>query len=138
METKRQQVKEKLTAIEAARKAVEAYERAVQAVEKAFSGGPAHGRGTAVMRMNSGFITGRGKCSECEATGEDTWKFCAYCGAEIVRFEHPEESATKQIAVHVETETLNIPTYAIHVKTENEKPELKRGGMVYQRNPRRR
>jgi len=46
-------------------------------------------------RSSFGYGTEIFKCLECGGTGEATeWKFCAFCGAEIVRFDRPQENET--------------------------------------------
>jgi hypothetical protein len=93
--------------IAAARKAFHAYERALGAAQKALAHGPARGLGTAIMMKQydeypsySWREAEEFKCSECEfiARGDlRGWKFCASCGAEIMRFERKPEYEPEEI-----------------------------------------
>ena len=71
----------------AARKAFEAYEKAVAAAQAFIASGPPRGLGTTVMEEEENYHGGDFHCSECQGrTRDKSWKFCAFCGAEIVRF----------------------------------------------------
>jgi hypothetical protein len=98
--------KEWLTKIKAARKAFHAYEAAVKAAQEATADGPVRRLGTAVMVSQpsiGSYI--HFKCSECEFIGYDDWKFCAGCGAEIMRFDRSNEPETNVAHVQVEVTT---------------------------------
>ena len=116
---RRKEIKEQLTQIEAARKAVEAYKRAVLAVQEALGRGPVHGLGTTVMVMLSE-ASKFGKCSECESSGEAGWKFCAFCGAEIVRFERPK--APDHVTVGYSQKTIKVPLFSYAAEPAERKP----------------
>jgi hypothetical protein len=65
------------------------------------------------------------KCSECDVrTNRTDWKFCAYCGAEIVRWDkckstvehvpvivYDNDLKPKRITVQVENRTLKTPIF---------------------------
>lgn len=97
-EMKTKQVSSQLEKIRAAREAFQNWERAQEAAEAAIGDGPAngiiHGSGTCVMidQRSQSYHPERFQCSECGQDGHARWKFCAFCGAEIIRFDRPEES----------------------------------------------
>lgn len=75
--------------------------------QKALALGPARGLGTTIMAKQYDEYAGyswrdeeRFECAECEfiARGDlRAWKFCASCGAEIMRFERKPEYEPKEI-----------------------------------------
>ena len=78
-------MREKLAAV---RNAIAAYPAALEAIKKAAP----HVPGTCVMSRTS--FTGYYTCSECQGNGSAGAKFCAHCGAEIVRFDDLNQSRT--------------------------------------------
>jgi hypothetical protein len=96
----------------AARKAFEAYERAVAAAEKMIAAGPPFGLGTTVMTGVSHGFTETLTCFECKGRGEKGWKFCAHCGAEIVRFDSGLSQRIENATVVYKVEENAIPKKA--------------------------
>ncbi len=104
--------------IKAARTAFAAYERAVAAANEVIAAGPVRGLGTTVMTGSKSSFNNSFTCSECQGRGKGDWKFCAFCGAEIVRFELPKESNT--ISVQVESAPAEPRTQTVFVQTYKE------------------
>jgi hypothetical protein len=79
--------------LEAVRKAIAAYAAALEAIKQASP----HVAGTCVMSRNhpSGYFT----CSECEGNGSAGNKFCAHCGAEIIRFDDLDQPRVVDLTI---------------------------------------
>jgi hypothetical protein len=86
----------------AARKAFETVDAAIQKAAQAMEllSKCRHVPGTAIMIEQSGFGS-YAKCSECGHSDQqrDGWKFCRYCGCEIIRFERASENDSKTVTV---------------------------------------
>jgi len=69
---------------------------------------------TTVMTESDG---GRYSCTECEGSGfAKDWKFCPFCGAEIVRFENrPERNPFDSLKL-VETASVRVVGKTVRVK----------------------
>ena len=73
-----------------AREAFQAYEKAIKAAQEVIAAGPIPVSGTTTVMTES--HGGRYSCAECEGSGfAKGWKFCPFCGAEIMRFENRSE-----------------------------------------------
>src|SRR5205814_9776500 len=91
--------------LEAVRKAVAAYAAALEAIKKAAP----HVPGTCVMSAFS--HSGYYRCSECEGYGLKGDRFCAHCGAEIIRFDdlnQPREIIVDVREVKSEPQTVTL------------------------------
>jgi len=107
-----------LEQVKTARKVLEAYERAIEAAQTLMASGPAPVSGTTVMvRTHEGFHSSTFKCSECERTcDKGDWKFCAYCGAEIIRYDLPKDPDT--VTVYSQVQSPETPkTQTITLRT---------------------
>jgi hypothetical protein len=92
--------KAQLTKIEAARKAFQSYENAVTAAQEIIADGPVRGLGTTVMVKQPGYGVEAFKCSECGNAGaSSSWKFCAFCSAEIIRFDRSIDPQSQTVFV---------------------------------------
>jgi hypothetical protein len=99
-----------LDKVKAARKAFHAYEKAVQAV---IAAGPVRRLGTTVMTRPQSFHGSYYTCAECGQRGAaQGWKFCAYCGCEIVRFADEPAQRTIMLEVTNVTREYKLPSYA--------------------------
>jgi hypothetical protein len=110
----------KIRQIKAVRDAFQNYALAVAAAQEAIGDGPVHGLGTCVMTQEQGESF---KCSECAREDlAECWKFCAYCGTEIMRFDrHQEDEAAMKDQVTVKYEKSKTPEET-RVYVEMEKP----------------
>jgi hypothetical protein len=70
---------------------------------------------TCIMTGRATFHGDHFTCSECGKTGNGTWKFCAYCGSEIVRFVREEGPITVQVQVEVPKEKPKPRTIRVKV-----------------------
>jgi DNA-directed RNA polymerase subunit RPC12/RpoP len=95
-----------------ASKAMEAYEKAVIAAQEMIAqGGLVHGLGATVMvgRLEPWIIEPTSYvCAECSAnchtSGAKDWKFCPYCGAEILRWDRGVRSGAEPVKLNLEVE----------------------------------
>lgn len=105
--TKRKQIK-------AVEKAFAAYGKAVQAAQELFADGPQNVTGTCIYlsRADKYF------CSECNGmfVGDNRWHFCAFCGAEIIRFAGWEE---------IKADPVEVKKLADAIVAETKKTETK-------------
>ncbi len=114
----------KLEQIKVARDAFDAWERAVVAAHEALGDGPTngvtHGLGTCIMvgRPRRTYQESSYKCSECRGEGKRDWKFCAFCGAEIMRFDEEvlQDGEYETIEVQVTQVPQKMQTVLIHVE----------------------
>jgi hypothetical protein len=115
--------------ISAARKAFEAVDAAIQKAAQMMEllSKCRHVPGATVMIETSGFGS-YSKCSECGHSDQQTsgWKFCRYCGCEIIRFERAPENDSKTITVgYAEVKHDPAPAY---LKLANLAPKRDRKG----------
>lgn len=114
----------KIDKIKAARVAFRAWERAVIAAQEALGSNPSegimHGAGTCVMTSaprykyeNPDFA-----CSECKGRGKADWKFCAFCGSEIMRFDDPVLKDGENKTMTVEITHLVQPPVHLNLKVK--------------------
>jgi DNA-directed RNA polymerase subunit RPC12/RpoP len=105
--------------IKAARRAFQAYERAVEAAQQAMAeGGLIYGLGATVMvgHFDSwGNEPASYACAECGSTcpnvtrySMNDWKFCPFCGAEILRWDRKKHEETRTIKVKVTESTREL------------------------------
>jgi hypothetical protein len=74
---------------------------------------------TCVMTGREGYGYMQGyKCSECQNTGHGDWKFCAYCGAEIIRFDHEQPPTHFIVQVHEEKPEPKMLNVVVGAETE--------------------
>jgi hypothetical protein len=113
-----------LDRVNAARKVIQAYENVIKATQEIIEAGPAPVKGTTVMvRTHEGFHSSTFKCSECERTCDTAgWKFCAYCGAEIIRYDLPKNADTITVYGHAENPQPKPQKIIVHTEQVKFKP----------------
>ena len=90
--------------LEAVRNAIAAYEETLAELKKV----PPRAVGTTIITEGEKHFGGSATytCSECSHSERfqfcPTWKFCPYCGAEIIRFTLQPEPETITVAARVE------------------------------------